>query len=181
MRLTKPKLGRGLSFLAVAIAFTSITTVVAQTNRSALIGTNWKLIELDGKSVLHSGFESHFALKANERGVGWSTGQLENASEDGCNDLSGFYVTNGDSLRINPSHTTLLLCGPNRPPAQQEGNAPTPERPGPASFYKDSQPTLFIVALKKTSGYRIHGSILELLDPNGTVLARMVATRADDL
>ena len=35
MRLTKPKLRCGLAFLAIAIAFTSITTVVAQTNPSA--------------------------------------------------------------------------------------------------------------------------------------------------
>lgn len=153
---------------------------MAQTNPSALIGTNWKLIELDGKSVLHSGFESHFALKAIERGVGWSTGQLVNASEDGCNDLAGFYVTNGDSLRINPSHTMLLLCTSMRAPAQQEGNSPT-ARPGPCIFYRDCQPNLFIVALKKTSGYRIHGSNLELMGPNGTVLARMEATRTGDL
>ena len=60
MRLTKPKLGSGIAFLDVAIAFTSITTVAAQTNPGAtsgsgltLIGTHWKLIELNGKSVLH--------------------------------------------------------------------------------------------------------------------------------
>ena len=176
----RPKLGSGIAFLAIAIAISSITTVVAQTNPSAasgsgltLIGTHWKLIELDGKSVLHSGFESHFALKANWRVVGGSTGELLNASADGCNHLAGSYETNGDFLRINPTHATLLLCG----------NPPTfpPKRPGPCVFYKDCQPNLFISALKKTSGYRIHGSVLELLDPDGMVLARMEATHADGL
>ena len=145
-----------------------------------LIGTQWKLIELDGKSVRHSGFESHFALKANERRVGGSTGQLIKASADGCNHLTGSYETNSDSLRIEAATTTLLVCMASRVPAQQEGNTPTPASPG-TYVYKDNQADLFLLALKKTSGYRIRDSMLELLDPKGMVLARMEATNAGSL
>jgi heat shock protein HslJ len=134
MPLTKPKLGNGLAFLVIAIALSPISTVVAQTNPSpasgsglTLTGTHWTLIELDGKSVLHSGFESQFALKADWRVVGGSTGQLVDVSADGCNRLTGSYKTNDDSLRIDPSLTTLSLCG--NPPSSP------PKRPGPCVFF----------------------------------------------
>jgi heat shock protein HslJ len=185
MRLTKPMMRSSLSFLAVAIAFGTAVPVPAQRNPSAdtadgvtLIGTRWKLIDLAGRPVRETGFESYFALKANEHRIGGSTGQLVNAFADGCNRLTGSYETNGNSLRIDVVTKTLLVCYRSRISSGQ-GHAPTP---GPSADYtiKDSdQADLFVFALKGTSGFTIHGCTLELLNHTGMVMARLEAAEAD--
>jgi heat shock protein HslJ len=185
MRLTKPMMRSSLSFLAVAIAFGTAVPVPAQTNPSAgtanrvtLISTRWKLIDLAGRPVRGSGFESYFALKANEQRIGRSTGQLVNASADGCNRLTGSYETNGNSLRIDVVTKTLLVCHPSRIPSEQ-GHAPTPGSSGDYTIKDSNQADLFVFALKGTSGFTIHGSTLELQNHSGMVLTRLEAAEAD--
>lgn len=184
-RLTKPMMRSSLSFLAVAIVFGTTIPVPAQRNPSAgtanrvtLIGTRWKLIELAGRPVQGSGIESYFALKTNEHRIGGSTGQLVNASADGCNRLTGSYETNGNSLRIDVVTKTLLVCYPSRIPSEQ-GHAPTPAPSGDFTIKDSDQAELFVFALKGTSGFTIHGSTLELLSHSGMVLARLEAAETD--
>jgi heat shock protein HslJ len=185
MRPAKLMMRSILSSLMVAIAFGLIVRATAQTTRSAgradgstLIGTRWKLIELAGKPVLGSGFESYFTLKAIEQRVGGSTGQLVNASADGCNRLTGSYETNGNSLRIDIVSKTLLVCYPSRIPSEQ-GHPPTPSSSGDYTIKDSDQADRFVLALKGTSGFTIHGSALELLNHSGIVLARLGADEAN--
>jgi heat shock protein HslJ len=178
MSLAKMGLASGLLLLGLAVEIGSIPTIAAQMNQSAgtadkgrsLTGTEWKLIELDGKSVLHSGFESYFGLKEGAQRVNGSVGTLVNASPDGCNRLMGSYEINGDSLRFEGLTTTALGCLPNRAQIQ----ALTPLRPGQYR-YKNDQVNLFLNVLTETSKFKIHDSTLELLSRDGTVLARLGA------
>jgi heat shock protein HslJ len=180
MNLVKIAIASGLLLLGVAFDLGSIATGAAQTNQLAgasdqgrsLTGTEWRLIELNGKSVLHTGFESYFALQENQQLVSGSIGRLVNASADGCNWLMGSYETDGDSLRFHGLTTTALGCVPNRAQSQP----PTPLRPGQYGYNND-QVNLFLKALTETSNFKIHGSTLELLGPNGVVLARLDATK----
>jgi heat shock protein HslJ len=188
MRLAKPGIASGLLFLAVAIEFGAITTVAAQENRStdaaakgvSLAGTEWRLIELDGKAVPRGGLESYFALKESRQLAGGSIGQLVSASAAGCNRLMGSYETNGHSLRFEELSTTAMLCVPNKVLIQ----APIqPPFQAPSGFgqhtYRDERVPLFLNALRETSSFEIHGSTLSLLGRDGVVLARLDATTPD--
>jgi hypothetical protein len=44
---------------------------------------------------------------------------------------------------------------------------------------ESTPPSSFIEAVRATSRFRIHGAILELLDQNGVVLARLAATKSN--
>jgi heat shock protein HslJ len=133
---------------------------------------------LAGRPVLGSGFESYIALKASDHRIGDSTGQLVNASPDGCNRLTGSYEANGSSLRIDVVAKTLLVCRASRIPLDQEQTA-APVQSGNYTIKDSNQGDLFVLALKETSGLTIHGSTLELLSQSGKVLARLEAAVSD--
>jgi heat shock protein HslJ len=184
MRSTKATTMSSLSFIVVAIALGNLV-MVAQTNSLAgranglpLIGTRWRLIDLEGKPVRGSGFESYFALKASEQRISGSTGQLVDASPDGRNRLTGSYEANGSSLRFDIVAKTLLVCYPRRIPVDQE-HAPTSVPSGDYTIKDSNQGDLFVLALKETSGFTIHGVTLELLSQRGRILARLEAASAD--
>lgn len=134
MKRVKLGISGSLVLLTVAIAFVPVTTAAAQANQSraiakkasSLIGTQWMLVELDGKPIPHGGLQPYFALKGGKQLASGSTGQLVDTS-DGCNDLTGFYEIKGDSLKIHVVTATLLTCRPGgRIPVKRENSGPAP-------------------------------------------------------
>jgi heat shock protein HslJ len=146
----KVKLGAfgSLVFFVSALAPAFMTASV-QTNQP-LAGTKWKVIELNGKPV-QRGY--YLSLKPTEQMHGDSIGLL--TLSDWCNDQTGYYSFRDRSLRIRLVTSTLVAC--------RIGN----ENNG-RSFSK---------ALGQTSAFTIHGEILQLLNQDEAVVARLAADR----
>lgn len=181
MILAKSRAPVKLFILAMVFGLAPVSTCTAgatspEGNRKALnlLGTHWKLFELDGRSVGLSGFESSFTLGPTERGLDNSSGQIVNATPDGCNELKGVYATDGEVLHFKPVSTTLVVCRrklPSAPPG-----SPFPEgtlSPGHEYTVKNNQAELFIKALNDTSHFEIHGATLSLINNHGAVVARL--------
>jgi heat shock protein HslJ len=102
---------------------------------SALTGTEWRLVELEGDSVLGgvSGIPTIRFTAADSMRVGGNTG---------CNSMGGTYETSGTTLRFGPLITTKRAC------ADSSANA---------------QEVRFVGALQRVDGYRIEGDRLVLL------------------
>ena len=158
MRITRRSVSLVLSLLAFAILFSSNICAVAQ-RTPALIRTRWKLISLSERPFLHMAFKSYFTLKP-IRPTG-ASGELVDASTDGCNELRGTYESSGKSLRFEALKTSGVFCLPSVP-------IKTPT----ATYQSD----LFLKALQDTQSFRMFGSTLQLLDQKGRVLARFKAT-----
>jgi len=166
----KPVNYRGHLFLAVAIAIASSALVAAQANQSEitangaspLVGTQWKLVALDGKPVPRGEIQPYFTLRVRERLANGSTGELVNVRDRCGNHLTGFYETKNDWLRFHVVTSTLLVCLIRPVPSRQENDAPP------------YQPISFPEVLSATSRFRIEGSTLRLLNQRGVVLARFV-------
>jgi putative lipoprotein len=73
----------------------------------------------------------------------------------GCNRLTGGYQVNGDRLRLSQTAGTMMACMKGMETEQA-----------------------FLKALGQVTGWRITGQQLELLDSNGSVLARFEGRRA---
>ena len=101
----------------------------------ALTGTEWRLVELDGDSVISgaSGIPTIQFTAADSMRVGGDTG---------CNSMGGTYETSGSTLRFGPLITTKRAC------ADSSANA---------------QEVRFVGALQRVDGYRIEGGRLVLL------------------
>jgi heat shock protein HslJ len=167
----KPAKFRLHLFLAVAIAVVSSVSTAAQANQSEitadgaapLAGTQWKLVDLDGKFVPRGEFQPYFTLRVRERLASGSAGELVNVKDRCGNHLTGFYETKNDWLRFHVVTSTLLACLIGPVPSTQENDAPP------------YQPISFPEVLSATSRFRIEGSTLRLLNQRGVVLARFVA------
>lgn len=112
-----------------------------QANR-ALVGQRWKALYIAGKpvEVFDNLPEPHLSF----RSVGATRGML--SGSDGCNSLSGEYGLSDSELRFSGLAATMRLC--------HEGEA---------------QSRAFNQALARTSGWRLAGKVLELLDRDGVV------------
>jgi putative lipoprotein len=99
-----------------------------------LRGTNWKLVELNGKPPVSAMGKSHtqLALEATENRYSGSTG---------CNRMTGGFQLDGDSLHFEPGAMTMMAC--------------------PDPLMKQEQ--AFIAALHAVTTYKINGKRLELL------------------
>ena len=166
MRIAKKSVG--LVFCLLTFAILSAANVRASAQRTParirngtpeLIGTHWKLIRLSERPFLHMAFKSYFTLKP--IGRTGTSGELVNASADGCNELRGTYESSGKSLRFEALNTTGAFCLPSIP-------ITTPT----ATYQSD----LFLMALQDTHSFRVLGTTLQLLDQKGRVLARLQAT-----
>jgi heat shock protein HslJ len=135
--------------LLVALIGCAFTAASAQSNRRgdkefSLAGTKWKLVEVDRKPVQG---DYYISFKQAEQLNGGSTGFL--VASDWCNDYTGDYEVRDHSLRIHLGAHTLVAC----------------------RVHKDVVP--FIPTLGQTSAFKIHRAILELLNRDGAVVARL--------
>jgi hypothetical protein len=177
---------------AAAMVFIWFATAAAQTTQPKglstsgipLLGTKWNLITLFRRSVPLDDREPNFALQERERFANGSTGSL--VGEDSVNGVNGNYQTTGHSLRI-----TIVAVGavaeivqPNdecgKPPDLSHSldleNRRSAEGCGPSAQNRKS----LVDALNATASYQITDSILELLNPRGEVLARLVAAEPSE-
>jgi heat shock protein HslJ len=150
MRKTKFGTLGSLVFL-VAILACTFTDASAQTNRSdnaefPLASTKWKFVEIDRKPVQG---DYYLSFKQAEQLDSGSTGFL--AASDWCNDYTGDYEILDHSLQIHLGLGTLVAC-------RVRDN-------------KDAVP--FIQTLGQISAFKIHRAILELLNRDGAVVARL--------
>lgn len=90
MTQTRPGIPSGLICVALAIGSGSIASLGAQENPSEpiaekglpLVGTQWKLVDLDGVPAPHDGLQPSLGLRQGERLLGGSRGELVDASVD---------------------------------------------------------------------------------------------------
>jgi heat shock protein HslJ len=122
-----------------------------------LTGTRWMLAESAGKRVAQNGLQPYFELKAVERYEDGSAGNLEDATDECGNGLTGTYRVTGDRLHVRIASSTLVAC-------MVPASGPRPDL--------DS-------ALAGSVRFRIVGSELDLLESNGVVRARFVAARGE--
>jgi heat shock protein HslJ len=123
---------------SVAAAAGAAESSAAQTT-PVLIGTTWRLTELDGKPAPlgQDGKAATLELAAEgNRATGFA----------GCNRMTGAYVRNGDSLRLGPFALTRMACENGMELEKQ-----------------------YVDALQRTRTYRQSAERLELLDSSGTL------------
>ena len=155
--------------LASAIACWSCAPLSAQVNHPVrLVGTQWKLVDLEGKRISEDA-DLYLALKPVEHFSGGSTGQVVSPSTDGCNNLTAYYEAEDRYLHIHFLTSTLMACPVATPPAGQRSGAPATS--------SISEPGLFIKVLRQTGSFKIRGSTLELLNPDGEIIARLTAAQ----
>ena len=113
-----------------------------------LTGTKWELVELDNRPVQG---DYYLALKQTESLSSVSTGSI--IASDWCNDYTGVYEAGHHSLHMRLVASTLMACrvGSNQVP--------------------------FIATLTHTSAFRIYDGVLELLNRDGDVTARLAAAQ----
>jgi heat shock protein HslJ len=150
MRKTKSRTLGSLVFLATILACT-FTAASAQTSRGdnakfPLANTKWELVELDSKPV-QDGY--YLSFKQAKQLNGGATGSL--VASDRCNDYTGDYEVSDHSLHVHLGLSTLVAC--------------------PVRDNKDVDS--FIPTLGQTSAFKIHRAILELLNRDGAVVARL--------
>lgn len=113
-----------------------------------LVGTHWKLVELNGRKIVPTddAHEAHLMFHAEDSrfsGVG------------GVNRLMGGFELNGDKLKILPGPSTMMA--------------------GPEPLMKQEQE--FVQMLMKVTSYRISGNAMELLEGT-RVIANFEAGKA---
>jgi heat shock protein HslJ len=167
----KPLNYKHLLLLAASVAISSSASLVAQANPSdiadkawPLTGTQWKLVFL-GQNPVPRTDQSYLILKAAQQFATGSVGQLVSLTDSCGNELTGVYKSKNDSLRIRFMTSTLVACLV-APPKKQENGTSTPVPP--------HHPRSFPEALSETSRFAIHGPTLDLLNREGTIVARLV-------
>ena len=111
-----------------------------------LINTYWKLVALDGASIVsgENFREPHLVLHQDASRLAGATG---------CNTLLGSYIKEGERITFHQVGTTEMAC--------------------PATQMKTEQ--VFLIALKQATAWHVSGSALELLDGNNEPLANFEA------
>jgi len=109
-----------------------------------LLNTYWKLILLNDKEIVVSNNQSepNILFNAENRVTG----------SDGCNNITGNYLLDGEKLTFGPMAGTRMACA--------EGG---------------EQAQLFNAALAKVASYTVHSDQLELRDATDLVVARFKA------
>ncbi|MEL7613192.1 META domain-containing protein [Vreelandella titanicae] len=111
-----------------------------------LINTYWKLVALDGASIVsgENFREPHLVLHQDASRLAGATG---------CNTLLGSYIKEGERITFNQVATTKMAC--------------------PAAQMKTEQ--AFLLALEQAVAWHMNGSALELLDDNNEPLTSFEA------
>jgi heat shock protein HslJ len=104
-----------------------------------LVGTTWRLTELDGKPAPLGNDERAVTLELTVDGK-------RVAGFAGCNRMAGTYGLNGDSLRLGPLTLTRMACAKGMEVEQR-----------------------FVSALEQTRAYHISSRGLELLGAHGSL------------
>ena len=115
-----------------------------------LLETNWRPVEIAGKSVAvrEEQREPHLVLSREGNHVRGFTG---------CNRVAGSFEQDGDRLRFKPLAVTRMACLPE----------------------VGEQETAFLRALEATASQRIAGDTLELRDADGKILMRLEARQTE--
>jgi hypothetical protein len=122
-----------------------------------LTGTRWMLAESAGQHVAQNGLQPSFELKSIERYEGGSSGDLAGQMNWCGDDLTGTYRAADDRLHVRITSIPLRACKVSeRMPLEELGTL-----------------------LAGNPRYRILGSELDLLAPNGVVQARFTAARGE--
>ena len=106
---------------------------VSMTTKPTLVGTQWRLLEVEGTPLQTSGGSSA-SLELLAEGNRY-------AASAGCNRMLGTYQLAGESLQFLPGPMTKMAC------------------PGALGQLEDQ----LIAALRSVTGYRIDGEQLDLL------------------
>lgn len=113
---------------------------------SPLRGTYWKLVRLGNNTPVE------LAEKQQEPHLIFSAEQPRISGSGGCNRIMGSFELDDDKLRLGQRAGTMMACLEGMELEQQ-----------------------FLNALTKVERYRIHGSHLEMLDAEGTLIAKFEA------
>jgi len=119
--------------------------VESQSSPTSLEGTDWRLVELNGKRALGTEGPGRAGLEF-QRGGGRVSGST------GCNRFSGSFTLDGAALRFAPLATTRMACIDEK---------------------INQQELAFLSALGATERYALAGDTLTLVGPSGN-LARFV-------
>jgi copper homeostasis protein (lipoprotein) len=112
---------------------------------SPLRGTYWKLVRLNGVAV-------EAAERQQEPHLIFASDQLRVSGSGGCNRVMGGFQIDGDKLRLGQMAGTMMACLKGMEQEQR-----------------------FLQTLNKAERYRISGSHLEMLDADGSAIARFEA------
>ena len=112
---------------------------------ASLSGTDWRLTQLDGRTIARG------ATPRGEASLALSAGSMQFSGSTGCNRLIGTYDVAGDGISFS-SGGTLMAC------------------PGQGDTEK-----AFMTALEHARTYRVLGRLLEFRDADGKVVARFEA------
>ena len=120
----------------VALTLNSVGSASAPTPTAptALRGTKWMLIELDGKPVAPSA--------KNPASLLLDADQKRYSGSSGCNRITGTFQLNGNDLQLLGGAMTMMAC--------------------PEALMKQEKD--FSAALTATGSYQISGNVLELLE-----------------
>ena len=146
----RPKVeGQGAQPTLVVERFVGVwpgETCGARFSAAALENTHWKLTRLGGKAVNVPAKQREPYLVLNNK-----TKRIDGFG--GCNRFTGTYQQNGDRLTLEKIAMTFMAC-PEEMDTERE----------------------FIGVLEQIRSWKILGSYLELIDGNGTSLARFEAS-----
>jgi heat shock protein HslJ len=118
----------------------SLGGCVSMTAKPTVVGTQWRLLEVEG-ALLPPEAGSSAGLELLAEGNRY-------AASAGCNRILGTYQLAGDSLRFLPGPMTKMAC------------------PDPLGPFEDK----LVAALQSVTGYRIGGEYLDLLAGERTVV-----------
>ena len=116
-----------------------------------LEGTYWKLVQVEGRDVIHA------QDARREPHLTLIPEERRAVATGGCNQMVGGYEATEASLSFSAFASTRMMC----PDVMEQEDA-------------------LGRALAATTGYRVEGDVLELLDAEGGVLARFEAAPHDD-
>jgi len=145
-RIVAPALMSLILLLAAGVCACAVASTgsngTAASAAPTLLGTDWKLISLDGKplELAEGQREPHLSLRQKDQRISGSLG---------CNAVNGSYVLNGAQLSFGPMISTRMACVKGM------------------DIEHD-----FAAALRDAASWKITGQQLELDDGAGQPLAR---------
>lgn len=138
---------------AVGMAFSALVIACGggETTSDPLAGTSWQLQDYADPAnpggmatVLSAAIPTlEFGADSTVHGTG------------GCNNYTGAYALQGDSLSFGPLASTMMYCG------EQDGVM--------------DQETAFVTQLQAAAGYKLEDGRLHIMDSEGTLLVLLTA------
>jgi len=145
-----PVLTHGAPEKQVEILVEPVPAPPDNTSAAPLTGTHWTLAQLNDQTIAPQSGRAEIYLEL-------APDSKRISGSGGCNRLMGAYELDGSTLRFTQVASTMMACPGDAMPREQA----------------------FVKALSDTTGFRIHGATLTLLDKNDAVLAHFEAQSAD--